>query len=151
MRALQTKNLIAAAYSRAGIEPTYEFLAGYSHAAALVSALWSNEQGDGVGWQLQGGGWQLAMILQTLSGRDERARAARAARAAKHEDWFDFAALARAAGTQPGTRRTYPATGFNRYDPDFVYRSQKLPPGITVGQIIDLAMIYGRAAQQWSF
>lgn len=127
---------------------------GFTNGLPLLAAFWDGEHGDGVGWQYQGGQWRLAMVLGTLSGRGPAAAARRAEYAARYERWFDFNTMYKVLGcteadVMPKRART-PPDGFNKYDPDFVYRYRRLPE-VTVRQFVDLALAYSAAAADWAF
>lgn len=82
-----------------------------------------------VGWQLQGRDFRRAVIVPAaLSGRDQESRAQRFAFAAAQDAWFDFGPIDGILGTKgvdvrPKITAAKP-DGFNRYDPDFVYRNK---------------------------
>lgn len=61
---------------------------------------------------------------------------------ARHPQYFDFTTVDPALGTAqspvwPKVTEKKP-TGFNKYDPDFIYRSKKVP-SLTVKQLLDAA------------
>ena len=98
----------------------------------------SRAPGARIGWQLQGNQFRLALIMPHLSGRTSSDRQARFEFAKLNEDLFDFSPLDQILGTQGVEVKPLPKPnsplGFNRYDPDFVYR-YKLTPRITVAQL----------------
>lgn len=122
-----------------------------SHQTLRVVAFWEKDDGF-LGLQFQGGSWRLPMILRRgdLFGRDRHD--SRATFARQHLDYFDFQPMydtLRCTEQEcfPRRSRTGPAD-FNRYDPDFVDR-YRLLPAVTVGQFVDLAIVYSRRAAKW--
>jgi hypothetical protein len=142
-------------YQAHGISPTWTEVS-LTNGTPLMSAYWTkDEAGNAVGWQCQGNQWRLAMILRSMAGRGDGPGVARAAFAASQSGWFEFEPLceilaARDADLRPKVRKT-PLGGFNKYDPDFVYRYRRLPIHTPVERIIDLAVVYGQAAASWTF
>lgn len=99
------------------------------------------------GWQLQNNQFRLAIITPHLEGRSEAERQARYEFANANEDLFDFGYLDEILGTaasptRPSPRRNSPL-GFNRFDPDFVYR-YKEAPHLEVGQLEKAAVAVAR-------
>jgi hypothetical protein len=92
------------------------------------------------------------MVLATLAGRGPNKAAERAAVAARQVTWFDFTVLCDVLGCADADvmprRVRVPPDGFNKYDPDFVYR-YRLLPDVTVSQFVDLAVAYSKAAVSW--
>jgi hypothetical protein len=87
--------------------------------------------GARAGWQLQGDQFRLVLITPHLQGVAAAQRQARFDFAKTNEDLFDFAHLDEILGTVglatlPSPRGAN-STGFNRYDPDFVYRYKRTP------------------------
>ena len=146
----QLRGRVATRYRDKGVSwPSHELVASASHGEALTSALWSDDDGDGVGWQLQGGTWVLAMLNQTASAKRGHPLEQRLGNAVRNVTWFDFDPVAQRCGTDLST--VMPRSGFNRYDPDFVYRSIRLPADVSVGAVVDLAEVYGRRAGAYTF
>lgn len=144
------QELVAERLDACGIaQPSHELWAGASHGTALTSALWSDDEGDGVGWQVQGGRWTLALLNQSRSARFGHARGERFATAERNREWFDFDLVRDHCGETIGPE--LPREGFNRYDPDFVYRSVKLPEDVSVKTMLDLAESYSRRAATYPF
>jgi hypothetical protein len=130
------------------------FAVGFTNGLPLVECFWTfrrvGDAEDRVGWQYQNRQWRLAMQLWSLAGKSENDRARRMSFAAEHEAWFDFGALDRAVGG--ATRWTPPrsaSTGFNRYDPDFVYRYRRLDAP-TVSEVLALARATSLAAAEFT-
>jgi hypothetical protein len=155
IRGYQVMRRILDQYQAHGISPTRTEV-NLTNGTPLMSAYWTkDEAGNAVGWQCQGNQWRLAMILRSMTGRGDGPGAARAAYAASQSGWFEFEPLceilaARDADLRPKVGKT-PLDGFNKYDPDFVYRYRRLPIHTPVGRIIGLAVIYGQAAATWTF
>lgn len=105
------------------------------------------------GWQLQGNQFRLALITPHLSGRSAVDRQARFSFAKSHEDLFAFDYLDSLLGTVGLPAKPFPKPanplGFNRYDPDFVYR-YKLAPDITVEQLESAAVAVARRIRRVS-
>jgi hypothetical protein len=150
-RFLQLRQLL-----RLDLEPGSEgagFNVGFTNGLPLVECFWTfrsvGAKEDRVGWQYQNHQWRLAMQLRTLAGRGESDRARRMSFAAEHETWFDFDALSRAVGDSVswGAPRTI-STGFNRYDPDFVYRYRRVNAP-SVSHVRALASATSRAAVEF--
>jgi hypothetical protein len=105
----------------------------------------SRAPGARTGWQLQGNQFRLALITPHLSGRTPSDRQARFDFAKWNEDLFNFAPLDQILGTEEVLAKPLPRPnnplGFNRYDPDFVYR-YKSTPLITVSQLENAAVAF---------
>ena len=105
-----------------------------------------------MGWQYQGGQWRLAMVLATLAGRGAAKATERAAFAARHVEWLNFTPLYKVLGCTEAdvlpTRARVPMDGFNKYDPDFVYRYRQIRH-VTVSQFLDVAVTYSKLAAAW--
>ncbi|MDQ3766140.1 MAG: hypothetical protein M3346_02190, partial [Actinomycetota bacterium] len=98
-----------------------------------------------LGWQLQANQWRLAMILKSLSGRGEQARAKREAYALQHEDWFEFDLVKQTLAARGHSKLKKGRRVFNHYDPDFIYRYHA-PADLTVRDVVDLGVSYIRRA-----
>ena len=145
LRARHVAQLVGAALASTGVEGTVA--SGYTNTQPLVDWFTDviDETGTVVtaGWQLQGSDFRRCLIVEHLSGRTPELREQRYEYAAAHEEWFDFSVTDGILGTAEtpiapvasATKRQ----GFNRYDPDFVYRSKKVPD-VTVQQVIDAAV-----------
>lgn len=111
-----------------------------------MSAYWLDEAGTGVGWQLQGRYWRLAMLV----GDRDLGRV----RPEDHVDWFDFEPLLRVLQVKDeevrAQRARVPVDGFNRYGEVFFYRYRLLPEATSVRQVVALATAFGHAAQEWT-
>jgi hypothetical protein len=155
IRGHQVMRRILDQYQTRGISPTWTEV-DLTNGTPLMSAYWEKDEvGNAVGWQCQGNQWRLAMILRSMAGRGDGPGGARAAYAASQSGWFEFEPLceileARDKDLRPKGGKT-PPDGFNKYDPDFVYRYRRLPAPIPVGRIIDLAVAYGEFAATWTF
>jgi hypothetical protein len=116
--------------------------ANFTNGSPLLGAYLRGVGDDQVGWQYQHGQWRLAVICAMNVGRTEGLRAAREEHvAAAYSGWMDFGALSGITGREPVIPGKEAKGGFNRYDPDFVYRYRKLP-GLTVSEISALSDHY---------
>ena len=105
-----------------------------SNGAVLMTTAVQLPGGDQVGWQLQGAQWRRFLKAAQLQGRGPAAKDARSVYAeAGHTRWFTFAKEQELGPFQEMRR-----TGFNHYDPDFVYRYVKTP-GLTVSELVIMA------------
>lgn len=120
---------------------------GFTNGRSILEAFYDVRPDVLLGWQLQANQWRLAMILKSLRGRGEQARAKREAYARQHEEWFNFDIFERMAAAR-GHQLPQLKTGkraFNHYDPDFIYR-YRAPANLTVGDVVELGVSYiGRA------
>ena len=129
-----------------GIAELVEIKSGFTNKNPMVEIL-QKHGGHRVGWQLQGDSWRLAAVLSALDGRSPERRAARERWAEAHLSWFDFGLVQDAV---PDWREARGSVGhWNRYDPDFVYRSLRVP-SITVGTVLELGMAYAHRATAFS-
>jgi hypothetical protein len=150
-RGSQVMRRIEAVYARDGVQPTWTEVT-VSHGQPVLSAYWRKTNGDSVGWQQQGRQWRLAMILASLQGRTTRHISARERYAAAHQEWFDFAPFCqvlRVSESDVTARTAAGPDGWQRFNPDFVYRYRLLPATTTVNQYVRTARAYGHAAQAW--
>ena len=153
IRGSQVMRRIEAGYARDGVRPTWTEVS-LSHGQPVLSAYWQRANGDSIGWQQQGRQWRLAMILTSLHGRSARHVKARERHAAKHVTWFDFTPLCRVLRVgdhEIAAHRSAGALGWQRFNPDFVYRYRLLPAATTVHQFVRVARTYGQAAQAWDW
>lgn len=87
-------------------------------------------------------------MLRDLEGRSESARKARSDWGEKHAtELFDFTKICHHLGIDIHDVR--PATGFNRYNPDFIYRYVRVPQ-LTVEQLVDIANLRGDDIQRFA-
>jgi hypothetical protein len=139
LRARSVAQHVSHALNAAGIKET-AVESSLTNARPLNSWFLATARAPGAraGWQLQGDQFRLALITPHLEGRSEVARQARFDFAKGNEDLFDFGYLDKILGTEGLATKPLPSPsnslGFNRYDPDFVYR-YKLTPRITVCQL----------------
>jgi hypothetical protein len=153
-RAHQVMRFITDAWDQAQVAPPeWPANVGFTNGEPSLWAFWKAAEDAYVGWQFQGRQWRLAMILRSSSLYGKGRHDARAKFAAQHETYFDFTpmyAIFDCAEADCLPRKTHISPrGFNRYDPDFVYRYRNLPES-TVGQLVDLAVTYSRRAEAWS-
>jgi hypothetical protein len=69
-----------------------------------------------------------------------------------HQSWFDFTdvcKLLRVADIDVTARTATGPGGWQRFNPDFVYRYRRLPDATTVNRLVSIARAYGIAAQRW--
>jgi hypothetical protein len=153
-RAHQVLPMIKEAYEDAGLTPSITEI-NYTNGEPLLAAYWFDDDEDfAVGWQMQHRQWRLAMIMnhRLLSGK--AAGDKRSAFAAQQTDWFNFQPMHAVLGVNEADvlvlKRRPDKHGFNRYNPNFVYTYQRLPDATTVDALVDLAVAYGRRAQDWT-
>jgi hypothetical protein len=152
IRGSQVMKMIEDRYTRLGIYPTKTEV-GMSRGLPLLSAYWGPSDGDQIGWQQQGKQWRLAMILRNLAGRDEAAIRRRERYADERQDWFSFDLFCQVLGVTDADVRPRVRggpEGWQRYNPDFVYRYRLLPATATVEKLVELAEVYGRKAEDWT-
>jgi hypothetical protein len=120
----------------------------FTKGSVLIEAFVTNDRGDRVGWQLQGGQWRLAVITSVHTGRTDDLRALRHRYVAEHySGWFDFTPVTDAAGST-AIPKAEVLGDFNRFNPDFAYR-YRLVPGLAVAQLRALAASYQRRAAEF--
>jgi len=148
LRARSVAQFVSQALHTAGIKETV-IESSLTNARPLNSWFLSTARAPGAraGWQLQGDQFRLALITPHLEGRSDIARQARFDFAKENEDFFDFGDLDKILGTEVSATKPLPGPsnplGFNRYDPNFVYR-YKLTPHITVRQLENAAVAVAR-------
>ncbi len=148
LRARSVAQYVSQALNAAGIKET-AVESSLTNARPLNSWFLSTARAPGAraGWQLQGDQFRLALITPHLEGRSEVARQARFDFAKRNEDLFDFGYLDKILGTEGSLTKPLhgPSNplGFNRYDPDFVYR-YKLTAHITVRQLEAAAVMVAK-------
>jgi hypothetical protein len=146
LRARSVAQRVNQALDAAGIAETF-VESGLTNSLPLLS--WFHAIGRAPGarvcWQLQGDQFRLAIITPHLRGVSEAERQARYDFAKANEDLFDFGLLDNILGTAGSAARPLPRPGnllgFNRYDPDFVYRYKKTPD-LTVAQLEAAAVAF---------
>ena len=134
------------------IDPT-RVSAGFTRGEPLIQTYAGGDQ-RWLGWQLQGHQFRLCAIFGDLRGNSPKLQAARSDEAKKLADagiWFDFSKLERVLGARASVpvRARPDRNGFNKYNPDFVYRYRHVPD-LTQGELITLGRFYRRAAQSAS-
>jgi hypothetical protein len=152
-RGSQVMRRIEAVYARDGVKPTWTEVT-VSHGQPVLSAYWRRSNGDSIGWQQQSRQWRLAMILASLQGRSTRHIKTRERFATAHQEWFDFGPFCevlRVDEPHVTARTAAGPDGWQRFNPDFVYRYRLLPPATTVNQMVRIARVYGRAAEEWEW
>jgi hypothetical protein len=134
------------------LSSTMEVGSGFSNGTTNISGFHyledSRDKGITVGWQAQGDDYRLFAVLPRLAGRSTAKMQARIDWANNHLEYFNFKAVDLALGTPdapvwPKTSDKRPS-GFNRFNPSFIYRSKKVPD-LTVGQLIRAARLYAIA------
>jgi hypothetical protein len=150
LRAKSVAQRISQALDEAGIADTF-VESGLTKSLPLLSWFHSIDRAPGaqVCWQLQDGQFRLALITPHLSGASEAERQARYDFAKANEDLFDFVLLDDILGTAGSAAKPLPRPenplGFNRFDPDFVYRYKKTPY-LTVAQLEVAAVAFALKA-----
>ena len=150
LRAMTVAQRVSQALTAAGIAETV-VESGLTHSLPWIE--WfraiGRAQGARAGWQLQGDRFQLAIKTPHLGGVLEAERQARYDFAKANEDLFDFGLLDDILGTADSAAQPLPRPGnplgFNRYDPDFVYRYKKTPD-LTVAQLEAAAVAFALKA-----
>jgi hypothetical protein len=106
-----------------------------------------------IGWQFQQDQFRLCAIFDDnhLYGNEPRKQRARSEEAKKLADaniWFNFDELERVLGARASrpTRARPDENGFNKYDPNFVYRYRQVRD-LTQGELIALGSFYLQAAR----
>lgn len=139
LRARSLAQVVQADMDRANFRCTVE--SDFSNGTPVVSMLRTESVGGSkvrLGWQLQGREFRLCAVLPDLKGKNPEKRAARVAWGVANANYFDFGLIDKMLHSE--MLREYPETaktmgGFNRFDPDFIYRSKKLPV-LTVGRLL---------------
>ena len=139
LRARSVAQRISQALDAAGFAETL-IESGLTNSLPLLSWFHAIGRAPGAraGWQLQGDQFRLATITPHLGGVSAAERQARYDFAKANEDLFDFGYLDEILGTGGSATQPLPrpgnTKGFNRFDPDFVYRYKKTPD-LTVAQL----------------
>jgi hypothetical protein len=139
LRARSVAQRVSQALSTAGIMNS-TVSSALTNAQTLIEWFCESDRAPNArfGWQLQGNQFRLALITPHLAGRTAADRQARFDFAKANEDLFDFSYLDEILRTEGSATKPMPKPsnplGFNRYDPDFVYR-YKLTPDITIAQL----------------
>jgi PD-(D/E)XK nuclease superfamily len=139
LRAMTVAQRVRQALNAAGIAETV-VESGLSHSLPRIEGFCAigRAQDAQAGWQLQGGWFQLGIKTPHLGGVSKQERQNRYDFANANKDLFDFRCLDEILGTGGSATLPLPRPdnplGFNRYDPDFVYRYKKTP-GLTVAQL----------------
>lgn len=147
LRAHSVAGRVTVALREAGLGQG-EVASGLTHSQSLVE--WFIRIGRApearAGWQLQENQFRLALIVPHLKGTEPGKREARFEFAKANEDLFDFATVDGILGTTKVPLMPTPSItshGFNRFDPDFVYR-YKQTPDLTVEQLEAAAIVIAR-------
>jgi hypothetical protein len=153
-RAHQVMRRIRAGLDSAGVpSPARPLEVGFTNARPLLAGFWRAVDEVLVGWQMQGRYWRLAMVLTAAGMKGVGLHPERAEYAGRHEDYFDFTKMTPVLGVPEASLRPKSTSalvgGFNRYDPDFVYRYRRLPEAITAAEVVDLAVAYSEWASSW--
>jgi hypothetical protein len=150
VRVQRVKGWIRQALDNAGFADV-EVSAGFSNGTPILEAFASTVEGDEFGWQFQTGQWRLALrVRKDHRGRGDDAYQRREQFARRNLDWFDFSSFSVLTGVgvkPPPKSHEARSDGFNKYDPDFIYRYRLLSEA-TGQQLVDLAVTYTiRAAE----
>jgi hypothetical protein len=126
------------------------FKADFTHSQPLMEAFVQRENGDSIGWQLQGKQWRLAIKTAVHVGETSDLRDRRYAYAEQvYADWFDFSEIQELIGRTVSVNSSKEKKGtFTGYQPDFVYRYRNLP-GLTLKELEILSKHYLSRAANW--
>jgi hypothetical protein len=108
------------------------------------------ENGDSIGWQLQGTQWRLAIKTAMHMGGSTELRDLRFQHADQnYEGWFDFSEIPTLIGKSISMNSTKEKSGsYTEYKPNFVYRYRNLP-GLTLNELQLLSRHYLNRAANW--
>ena len=120
-----------------------EFKTDYTKGQPLMEAFVPFENGDRVGWQLQGDQWRLAVISASFVGTsDDLIRRRHDYVSSTYGHWFDFSELptmiVRFSDKVPPIEKK---GGFNRFNPNFVHRYRKIPD-LTIAELQAISAHY---------
>ncbi len=143
---LRARSAIAAvARSMASEEELGEiiFHANFTNSQPLMEAFVLCENGDSIGWQLQGTQWRLAIKTAVHIGGSTELRDLRYAYADHvYKDWFDFSEIPELLGRTISVNSSKEKKGtYTGYKPNFVYRYRSLP-GLTLNELKILSRHY---------
>lgn len=126
------------------------FKADFSRSRPLMDAFILCNNGDRIGWQIQGDQWKLAIRTSVHVGRTSELRDLRYAYVEKfYQDWFDFSEIPELLGRTISVNSSLEKKGtFTGYQPDFVYRYRSLP-GLTLNELEVLSRHYLARAANW--
>ncbi len=154
MRARAIAQRIQSELLRNGYEATVD--SGFSNASAVITAFHalSPDQANGttVGWQLQGSSFRLYAILPALAGKEMADIEARVRWARNNLEFFDFELVDDHLGTAGAPERPKSSGSdidFNRFNPDFVYRSKPVD-SLSVRQLAAAAKAVAALAHRGS-
>ena len=124
--------------------------AGFTNGSPLLAAFLRKYEGDWLGWQYQHSQWRVAVIAGSHVGRSSEVREQRHAYVARrYASWFDFDQIPDLIGRDTSSvPPTESKGGYNRYDPDFVYRYRQIPD-LTLDEMVTLSHHYLAKAAQW--
>ncbi len=142
LRGLQARHAIREVYDSEGLAPA-RLESGFTRSQPLLEAFWQTLDGNLIGWQIQGRQFRLAMILPGLAGTGPEHLAQRIEYAESNLSWFDFAAAHEIAGAELPN-----GPGWQRFNPNFIYRYATLPTDVSISAIIELVVEYGRRGQR---
>lgn len=119
------------------------FHANFTNSRPLMEAFILCENGDSIGWQLQGTQWRLAIKTAVHVGGTNELRDLRYAYAdLVYQDWFDFSEIPELLGRTISVNSTKEKNGtYTGYKPNFVYRYRSLP-GLTLNEMKVLSQHY---------
>lgn len=126
------------------------FKADFTNSKPLMEAFVLCDNGDFIGWQLQGKQWRLAIKTAVHVGDTSDLRDRRYAYAEQvYADWFDFSEIQELIGRSVSVNSSKEKKGtFTGYQPDFVYRYRNLP-GLTLNELEILSKHYLNRAANW--
>lgn len=126
------------------------FHANFTNSQPLMEAFILCENGDSIGWQLQGTQWRLAIKTAVHMGGSTELRDLRFQHADQnYEGWFDFSEIPTLIGKSISMNSTKEKSGsYTEYKPNFVYRYRNLP-GLTLNELQLLSRHYLNRAANW--
>jgi hypothetical protein len=131
MRARGVAQLIQGELDRLGLPAHID--SGFSNATSVITGFHGIQpelsNNTTVGWQLQGNNIRLFAVLPALAGKSSEDIAARVKWARENIRYFDFSVvddILETQGVPEKPRSKGPEVEFNRFNPDFVYRSKKV-------------------------
>ncbi|MFN3539255.1 MAG: PD-(D/E)XK nuclease family protein [Rhodococcus sp. (in: high G+C Gram-positive bacteria)] len=124
---------------------------GFSNGTPVITAFHylqpNRAKGASVGWQLQGREFRLCAVLPGLAGASDADAQSRLEWGKSNCQYFDFGVVDPAlnsAALQEYPKGDAASGAFNKFNPDFIYRSKKLD-SLTVAQLLHAARLAARS------